>query len=652
MATTSTEIKDLVDQVENGFKSGTDPHQRVQLVRDIIFGRYNYTKELSPYLPQKIGVLPDLLRVYKDQMIAALRTDMRLHLEPVGTGQRKDTAADRVEVMEAHQLMRLCDDGIVLEDMAYYLTVGLYWAGWLEMERYVEPEQAKGESNKDFAERAKRERDGFFPWSLRTLNPETVAWVEEKRVPTTAVLHYRKPVIDLLCRYGRSYGVRREDSTHALKVFHDHFGFLRADLDRSAWTERSLYNEEIEVVACDDSSRISHYADLSVKLGDRPGTRAKSDKDRYAGLGETDYDNPFGQCSLLLAEGVYNPYEQPAYRREGLMMAAINIEHAKSRIKSHWASASASPPMFYRQQPSETDAQTDKEPAVLLPILDAEGRPTALDSYGEIKEVVREVDATIDKLYGVLSDETALAAMRSYLFDPDKSNKDTAASITLAQIDEAAKMLASAQASKSRALSRALDMVRYSQCHGQNAHRGRGEPRQRADQSYVFVTTGKETKVKGRYIKNGEPIEVTPQDLDQEYVRTLEPYDNSVTAVAARTELASTKWDRGAILWDDFLEECGVENITEFNRKKTEEQLYQVDASEMVSEQRLKVAQYTAVISGLSIEQVLMGLPEDVVPQIVAAGSPTGPLPQGPSVQRFGSPVQNQPAAMGSTSVG
>lgn len=637
MPTSSAEINDLVSEVEAPFiasgSKGRSVRDRMRTLDDIIFTRYDYASELSPLLAQRIDSPADTLRSFKEQAKAALLDDIRLSLEPVGGLKRQESAADRVELMEAYTLMRLNPDDYVRSVCHHMQAVGFFFAGWLEMRSPMIPERAKGESAAGHNKRVETYKAGWFPWTLTPRDSQTVAFMEHSRQVTTAVLRFRLPYIDLVERYSGDYNARRDDPERCLEIFGEHFGWLRAGEPSSDFGVRDLMRREAEVCLVDDGVNISHYID-QLAMGER--LYHHEDKDQYRGVGETDYPNPFRQPSLLLAEGVYNPFQELAYRREPLLMALAQIEHGKARIKSHIISRASSPPPIYEELPESVAlwfAQNrDQAPAELTArlVVDANGMPHAIRSFGALKEMETAVEAPIKEMFEILQQEESVASPRGLLFDDEKLS-DVVGSLALAQIDERNLLVAEAKKSECNMWSRVLDMIRVSQKDILNAHRKTGEPKQYADWPMAGIATGKEWPIKGRVIERGEKFEITPQDYDTEYVRSLDPVDNRASTMAVRRAAANERRENGTILWSEYLEENGVTNQSEFNKKMTEQQLYQLEGPRQVMETRLKVAQFTAAFNGQTVEDVLAGMPEAMVPQIVQAAAPDlGPAGAGP----------------------
>ena len=620
-------IKDMISEVEQPFLAGAgggaSVRDRIAMIDDVVFGRYDYTQDLSPLLQQRIRVDADVLRSYKEQAKASLMDDFTLHLELTGTGVRKETAVDKIEALEAYTLMRLDNGGVVQDSIRYHQSMQLFWAGWLEQRPYIMPEQGQKEPDKAYTARVEHYRSSWFPWTLDVKNPATVAFMESGREITVATLRYKQPVIDLLERFGGDYKPRREDPEHALRIFNEHFGYLRGDVAQSEWTERDMYRREVEVCAFAEGSTISHYVDYTPSDAS-PRTVRKGGGGQYEGIGETDYDNPFGRVPLLIAEGAYNWFQPLGFRREPLMMALIRLEHGKARLKSHWASRAASPPMVYSKLPPEAIGMDVGGPVVLgLQFGGPDGKtPVATQGYGEVTEITQKVEEQMEKLFTLLNEDAQVAAPRGMLSSPGTIPATMSPNIVLAETDERNRLTAYAKQSHANVWSAALDMIRESRRRELNKHRKTGDEAQQADWGASFTTTGKEWAVKGKVLKRGDAIEVTAQDLDLEYTRTIEPVDNRESSVMARAEIAERRWAAGTILWDERLEMSGVRNVSEFNEKKAVEMMVQLDAAAEVMKARLERAETAAIMRDISVEEVLASMPETMAGQIVGAAEP------------------------------
>lgn len=620
MSSTSESIKDLVNEVEQPFISTV--RDRITLIDDIVYGRFDYTDDLSPYLQQKVSVDADTLRAYKEQAKASLMDDLTLSLDLTGTGDRKETALDRIEALEAHDLMRLDPHGYTRDAIRHGQAIGLFFSGWLAMTPYIMPEQGKGEDTAVYQKRVESYRKAWFPFSFSPKHPSTVAFTEYERKITTATLRFRLPIIDLLERYSDDYEARREDPEKALRIFNEHFGFLRGDEPQSEFGERDLYRKEVEVCAADTGTEICHYVDMQA-MGDRILGRSKGDR-QYEGLGKTDYPNPFGAVSLILAEGVYNWWQPLAYRREPLLMALIRMEFGRSRVKSHWVSRALSPPVLFEELPSNAAGIQINEPLIESRVMTgADGKtPVFVRTAGHLQELERKSQEELDKFFEVTKEDVSLAAPRGLLFDPEGVNGELPASVVLADIDERNRLTGYAKQSHCNVWMGVLERIQHARKLELNKHRKKGDSAQQADWGAAITTSGQEWKVKGRVIERGTPIEVTAQDLDLEYTRIIEPVDNRAATVMARSEQAEKDWAAGVILYDDRLQAHGIENTSEWKQKKTEEQLYQLNALDEVMKTRLKVAEFTALLNGTTVEEVLGGLPEEMMPQIVNAMNP------------------------------
>ncbi len=646
----SDELDDIVSEVEKPFlasgnAAGNSFRDRLQNMADIVFTRVDYATMLNPLLQNPVSVDADLLRVYANQAKSALRDDLGLHLEPVGDQARKETAADKVEAMEVHDLMRLDPNGYIRDDIHDMQARSLAYTGWLEQLDYVETVPALGETTADHNKREERNRASWFPFSLSSKAPDTVAWMESERLPTIAVCRYDLPFVDLMERYGADYGVKRDDPEKMLKVYNEHFKWIRAGTGQAELNNaRDFYTNVAHCMCVDDGVTLRYSVDFSTKRGN---------ESRYKEIDGSKRDNPFGAVSLLLAEGVYNAFEPLAYKREPLIMSMIKIEYGRAILKTGWASDANSPRPIFHELPPEVALKGEITPGgsmVSAPLaVSTDGRPMLTDVIGKVYELERQGDIAADKLFGILDREEQIAAPRGILFDPETNKGTVAVSVTLKDLDERDRLLSSAKKSECNLFSHALDMMRTARRTSLNKHRKTGDAKAGADWSYSFTTTGKEWPTPGRVIKRGETFEVTPQDLDGDYVRTIEPVDNRLSTQSARADYADARRATNSILYDDWLTMKGVENVTEFKEKFTAEQLYQLDAPRIVMDMRMRVAQFTAFVNGQSVEEVLATIPESVNSSLVMAGGGAPPA-QGNGTIQMASPVTEGITNAGSSS--
>ena len=622
------ELEALIEEIEQPFRNPpSDAGEKVMSLRDrmqrfdeFVFTRRDYAQDLSPLISTKISIPPVLLRFYVQQGRAALADDLKLHLEPVGALPRQETAADRMEVFEAHALLQLDPHGYLRDDMHDAQVRSFFFAAWLEMEKYVVPSQAKGEKDGEYADRVERYRKSWWPYRLTRKPSNAVAWQEDdNRNVTIAVARYKLAVSQILERYGDG---RKDDPEQMARILGEHFGYLRVGTASNELYARDVMREEVGVCVVDDGAYCAHYVDL--------GTLTDSREKGYKALGEGEYKNPFGQPSLLLAEGVYNGDQPMAYRREPLLTSLILIEDQKAVIKSAWASQSASPPQLYEHKmPPEIALMTreSQPPAIVAGLLvDPKGRPLTQRAYGELVNIQSEVNAMQDKLYAELSNEGRIANPAGLLMDPEPGRLDNMPATTiLADRDERKVLLAGAKRSETTFWGRALDMIKNAMSNEVNKHRTKGEPKSSNDIAYGFTSTGKEG-VLGKAVKRGEAFEITPQDLDNEFTRTIETQDNRISTRMAMLDVAERRWAAGTILYDERLGMHGVENVAEFKEKKAEEQLYQLEAIRLVQATRLRVAQFMQVLTGRPVEETVASMPDNVLPSVAGpeASAPGG----------------------------
>ena len=610
---TSAETKDIITELEEPFGN---LRTRFKTIHDAVFNRHDYAADLSSDLEQRKNFGPSMLRVHLAQAKAQLRNNIVIHLDSVD-GVR-DEAADRLEVAESHALLRLNPNNHVRENIHHYQFTGPFWAGWLDELSYLPPVRWEGESLEDWTKRAKRHRESFFPFQLLDKDPFSVAYTEYNRRLTLGSCRIELPIIDLLERYGESYKVSRDDPDHMLRICREHFPFIRADEGYAPdWGDRSFWNKGAEVLIWADANRIYHSIDL------QPGTDAKRYRqtggNRYEALAEGSWENPFGDVPLLLAEGVYHPHEELQYRREGIGHAIIEIEDGKAFYKSHWASVTASPQRPYEDMPddikkdfAEMLISGDPLPPATEFITDKNGKPIIARPLGTIRLLPREIGEVEDKVYSILNEESAGASMRSLLFDPQASQhlQNIPVSTVLAQKDAIQDLTGEPVTSENNMWGRCLDMVAQGSRHlaARANGRKRGDKARDSDWGYRFKTTGEE-RVKGKIIEAGEEVYVSARDRDGEYTRSITVVDDRYASRAATRAEVVNAYQVGAALYDDLLEGFGIEDLSTFKQRKYEEQAAQIHGPRLSADIMMKVAYFTAILNGSTIEQQMSTMP-------------------------------------------
>ena len=652
MPRTSAEVKDLLDEVEQPFKtapaeSGDMPvslRDRMDALENIILTRYDYTRELSPLLktPKSLGAY--LLRFYLQQFVASMRQDLGWHLEPIGELQRQESAADRLEKFRAYSWLRLDPAGLIRDSMAWYMGAGFFWSAFLEMDDWAEPEQRKNERDGDYADRAERDKRAFFPWHLTEHNPRAVSFMESQRKLGVAAVRFKLPLIDLIGRFSDGKKPRRDEPDQALKLFDSQWSWLRAGTAGTDVSARDLYRSEAEVCMVDDGQKISYYIDMAANTGGgRQVLRGGgADSERYRPAASDDsttggeYDNPFGQVSLLLGQGVYNPGQPIAYRREGVLTPLILIDHAGAILNSHILSRALDLPEIDEHPPPEVAAKLAEMGQPLpdrVPVLDSEGRPIGSRGLSELKFLERAADPDLEKSAAVLERMSQTAAPRGIMFGSGDTTSDMAqapASTVLAQLDELDKLLAGPTQSKIAVVNQVGDMIEESIRRKLNSQRKQGDAAGEGDWLIAFQTTGDErTKGKTRSgygrAKRGETVTIKPSDLDGRYISTVTPIDNSMGKRAARRVEARERRADNTVLWDEYLELNGIEDVADFNARYTEEQLYQILAPQEIADAKLSAAKYRAALNGETLSNVLALLPEGADARVMgAAGAAAG----------------------------
>ena len=611
MAYTNSDTKDIVTDLEEPF---SQLRGRFKRIHDAVFNRHDYAKDLSPDMEQRKSFGPTLLRRDLRMVKALLRNNLSLHLEPVDGA--RDAAADRLEVMQSHDLLMLDPKGFIRENIHHYQFAGPFWAGWLDDLTYLPPTRWENEDDEAWTKRAKRHRESHFGFQLLDKDPFSVAYREHNRALTMASCRVELPIIDLLERYGESYKVTRDNPDHMLKICREHFPFIRADEGTAPdWGDKGFWNKNAEVIIWADANRIYHCIDLE------PGTDAKRYRnkggERYESLGDGSWENPFGDIPLLLVSGTYNPHEELQYRREGIGHSLIEIEDGKAFYKSYWASMTASAPRLYEDMPDavkeaflEMQNAGEKLPPATQFEVDSRGKPVIARPLGAIRVAPREISDIEDKIYSILNEEAAGASMQGLLFDPQAGQRlqNIPVSTVLAQRDAMADGLGEAMLNETNEWSRALDMLMHARQHKLNSHRKQGDKQRDSDWGYRFKATGKE-KVKNRVIAAGEEISTRPQDYDGEYTRTIEPVDDRAASRAAARAEATNAYQQGALLYDEFLGSYGIEDVNTFKQRKYEEQMFQMHAPRFAADGLMKAAYFTSILNGTPIEQEMANMP-------------------------------------------
>jgi len=605
------EITQLIEEIERPFgspmtsapKGGVPPttlRARMATLADIIQARYDYAVTVNPIFRNKIAMPPVTLGHYINERVAGLRNDLTLHLEPVGTLKREETAADKMEVAEAHDLIMLDPFGFHRESIHIAQVMSMFWAGVLEMQDFIDPEQGRGESQADYNARFEKARKGWFPFKLVDAHTQTIAWTEHGRDPTSLARRFKLPLVDFMERYTDG---RRENPEKMLKIFNEHYGFLAADEAQPYTGSKDRWSQMIDVCLYADAGKICHYVDMEE-------SKLKDKTQRYRGAGEEKYDNPFGQVPLLLAEGVYYPHEEVAYRRAPMLASLVNTMHAESIIMSNWASQVANGGWPTNELPAEVGKALieaeQQPPGIEMKYDSTTGMPIPIVTMGKFSYVQSPVDPTADKLFGVLQNWEQKTSPNSLLTDADASQRlgSIPSTTVLAQLSENNKMGGWAERSEANLWGKCLDMIRYARKNKLNSHRKSGDGRSEADWDYEFLATGQE-KVKGQVVKRGTPYQITAQDLDGEYTRTIASVDNSAASRSARRQEAIERKAAGSILEREYLELQGIEDVSDFIVKKNAEALFQAEAPAIMTEARQLRLKYIAARDGRDPAELL-----------------------------------------------
>lgn len=604
-AFTPNQAESIIKDLEAPFVSFL--RERYQKIYDIVYGRYAYDKDLSPDLANRLSVSASLLRRYLAMYKSGLRNNLVIHLEPQDNATPDQ--ADRMEKMQSHDLLMLDSNGYHRNDIHHFQAIGPFWAGWLEMHDHIPPARQKGEDTEAWTERARKARLSAFPFEIVSKPPLAVSYMESNHQLTMAGTATEVPYIDMLERYGESYGATRDNPEHMLQICRDHFPFIRTDegrpFDNSDWGAFSARRAKVFIAA--DANKIWHYADLGVN----------GQADRFAAVGEGEYDNPFGDIPLLIVSGSYNPHEPLAFRREGGIHSLIEIEHSKSHYKSYMASIAANPPERYEDPPDAIkeallDMPKEQQPPLFEFQRGKDGRPIINRSLGIIREADRKIDEMMDKLYNIFEQETRTASPTGVLFSPDANQQLQNIPVTsvIMQQDAHAGLYGEPMRDETNMWDRTLSML-------MNARKS-VLVKKNPDWGYAFKLTGKE-RVQGKHITSGEPVEVAPEDYEGSYTRSIEPYDDRYASRSARRAEADNAMAKGMMLTDKYLEAYDIENVSEFKEKKYLETIYQIESPRQVLEVRAMVAQFTAIMNGTGMEEAMAGINPEAAGQIAGA---------------------------------
>ena len=638
MARSTAELRDLVAEIEQPFiGGGQSVRTRQRQIRDVVYGRKDYTLSLPKLLLNPVSVPAYLLRHYKDTVTASLRRDVRLHLEPTGALKGDQETADKLEVFEAHCLLRLDPDGTLAETRRHYLTIGLFSSEWLEQRPYIAPEQASGEEDKDYVARVEVYRRQWWPWTLESKNPETVAWLESNREPTIAVCRYKLALVDIVERFGADYNARRDNPDRFLRIYKEHFAGLVPGDAQPLENLQDFWRQMIEICLVADGETIGYWADSP------PGRRGR---ERYQPIGEGELANPFGRVPLLLSQGDYNPHESLAYRREGLLHSIIDIEDTRALLKSLFASQAMNAPREYQALPPEVLAlDSDRLPQVRF--VDDAGDPQLANAAGEIRQLSVSMDDNAAKLYETTTADAQVASPSLMLTSDIPHLAAIPATSLIMRNDEFNARVAGAVKSETAVLGTILNMIEYSMRYDRNAHREKGDPKRESDFPYSFTASGTE-RIQGKRSERGKAYEITPQDLDAEFKRIIEPIDDRASTRAANVDLAMKLQALKGLTDDEFLSMIrDDEDLTSFKETANKEEAFRSLAHVALEATKQSFVQFMARRDAKTPEQMqeLQAIVQTVPPPALGPGQNGG----GGGVIQMASPQQNSTTVAGTT---
>jgi len=590
----------------------------------VLYTTYDYSKHLPPELASDMSINASLLRQNVLEMKKIVRRDLEWQVVPEGRSHAP--AADRLEVAAALHWRRLDPNGFLLESMYDGVCRAFLTPVWLEMDPFRIPAQEPREEDDAYEERVQQYRESWFGYRA-DLKPQKSVYFHEKRgVPTAAALEYKLPVLDLAQRYVRtSQGASptKDDTKLMLRLFDQYFPRLREGMAH-AEDDPEFWSQEATVCVLDDGYKIGHYLDLP-----------KANTDRYQGIKDGETDNPFRRCSLFLAFGRYNHGQPMESRFEPLLLPLIQIEKARSIVKSTWGAMAMQMPRLAEQLHAEVARTIAVNPGMALPdseFYDEEGNPKVYKALGQLSQLVNEVDPTMDKFFSVLDQERGAATPRSFLNDPQQTQAVARmpATSVLFMADEENGQVSDAVRSITSAIGD-INLAIFESFRYLNRHRKNGE-KSEADESFYGITTGEE-RVHGREVKAGQPVEVRPQDLDFPFTLAVKAVDLRPSVQAARRMEADARWFTPdgvkTITFDDRLSASSVTNVSEYKELLTADAVYQFNAAQFIAASRMDAINLIAFRDGRDPAQLaqLVGMAAPMLPNSPAGMAPSAGAP-------------------------
>ena len=633
---TAADFRDAVKETMRPFDT---VHKRIRDTQQIVWNRKDYTKALNPLiLPQnRVNVGPFMLRLWKDLVVSKLMGyEYAIHMEPTGGRKRDDSDADLLELWRGWLWLQLNPSNFVRRTIATEQSVGYYAAFWLEAEKWTDPEQDKGESNGEYADRAERIKRNWQPFRLRNKPADAVAFMENEDTITAAVAEYELPVSEFFYRY---LDVGRNDRSKQRSLLEGEYKWI-ADQPRSREAaNKDSFNNTVKICMYADMDRICQYVDT--------GRDSGKGEDRYRPAGEGEWENQFGMVPLMLAEGSYNPNLPVELRRESILQALIDIEDADAYMNTNLASRAFAMPWFQNQLPADFASLDAERQQQLLNVKfqtdPTSGMPLIINSYGGISQVETSLNADFSALMQKLESGRRIAAP-VWNVNSGEARVNEPVTRDVMQKEEFQDRLNWAQTSQANFMRRVFEGCENYIKEKLNSHRAKGDKPGKGDWLLDFQPTN-DVRRYGDEVERGKVYSLTPAALDNTYICSITARDDRISTKLQTLQLINALEQAHLILPEEKLEMIGIEHGSSWVKKWNAVQGFK--ALEPAIDQALKAdaVAWRAAHDGLSPEEVqqlqamVAGVPAYVPPGGGRAGVP------GLSTTTVGSPITNDVGA-------
>lgn len=596
MAKSSTEIKETIAELENGFST----------LREKAKERYNqlhveasYENALVANLHESITTrIPYASRLPSHDAWATqgiLRQDLSFHVEPgSGTKDKDEGRADKLELFYAHQWLRFNEGGKLLEATRRHQTVSPFAAWWFEYDAFALPTEAS--KRDDY-------RKSYEPFKLMIVDPLSVSFMaDDNGQPTAGARFFDLPYIEIAERYGK-----KGRSENALVILREQFPMLRGGQGREP-EQQDLYSKKAKVWVLDDGDTICHAIDL--KSG-RNGPQYHQISDSYP--------NPFGCPSLIIVPGRYNPEGIGLHQQyEPLLIDEMNAQRKVDVSMSHVASLAMTPNKHGQVIPRDVAAAAIQEDKTIPAPNFNQGIPTL---YGDLAELNTGLD--INSAKEVLmhaKEERDLMRPAPYLTNPDEATmRNSTASAQLNAFESTNKPYDSPRESLVAGMSRVCEMMKYFIRDGHMNKKG--QPKEHNEKVY-FTLSGKESASKYVGDRRGEEIEIGPDDFDDGDTLEITPVASSQSQKALAFELAHQQAMLNYKTKAQVIE-TQTEDVSGQIEKLNEETIYQFNLPMYMRMANLSAVEIIRLKDGIDLSFMLQA--SGLFP---SAGQPTQPQQQ------------------------